>query len=312
MNSKIKIILKIFVSFSLLFLIFRGINFQTVLENFEQFNYWYLPLILILFILNYYFSSVRWKNLILHDNADKVSVTFLTKLYFVGSFFNNFMPTSIGGDVYKIYKLGKKIDNNADAFTATFMERFTGMLALVLISYFGLVQTLDFWISQLPLNVSSNPTLVVVFEVLLFSGFWIVALIGYFALKLFSKKIKMLNDIYTSLSKYSSSRRVVIDAILTSFLVQIVAILSHWYVLKAFDIQVDLFYALFIFPVIFLAGFFIPSLNGLGVQETLYISFLTPVGINSETALAASFAYQFIRLGVSLIGGIIYATNKND
>jgi hypothetical protein len=49
------------------------------------------------------------------------------------------MPTSIGGDVFKVYTLGKKLNNVSDAFSATFMERFTGLISLVFIAIFGLI-----------------------------------------------------------------------------------------------------------------------------------------------------------------------------
>jgi len=62
--------------------------------------------------------------LLIHEKSNEVSRLYLFKLYFVGAFFNNFMPTSIGGDVYKVYKLGKKIDSPVVGFSSVFTERF--------------------------------------------------------------------------------------------------------------------------------------------------------------------------------------------
>ena len=150
------LILKILISGILFYIIFSKIDKDVLLNNFGLLDKRFIPLLVGLIVANYYVSSIRWKFLLVHKNSENITVKYLTSLYFIGSFFNNFMPTSMGGDVYKIYALGKKIGNNADAFVATFMERFTGMIALILISYFGLVDTLDFLLSLLPNYILSN------------------------------------------------------------------------------------------------------------------------------------------------------------
>ena len=150
MKKYLNIFLKVVVSISLFYFLFSNIDVNSLITNFQLLDKRYLPLIFLLIVLNYVVSSIRWKQLLItKDKTTKnnISVRYLTSLYFIGSFFNNFMPTSMGGDVFKIYALGKKIKDNALAFTSTFMERFTGMVVLVLISYFGLVKTLDFWIT---------------------------------------------------------------------------------------------------------------------------------------------------------------------
>ena len=109
------------------------------------------------------------------------------------------MPTSVGGDVFKMVKLGQKIGNQAHAFSATFMERFTGVVALVIVSYYGLFKTLGFWIEQLPPEVSANTYLLLAFKILLFIGFWVAAAVGFLTLKVLSTKISIFEKIYRSL-----------------------------------------------------------------------------------------------------------------
>ena len=190
MSKKVKnTILKILVSAGLFAYLFFTTDKEKFVSALSSFNYNYIPLIILLLILNYVVSSFRWKTLILNENSEKVSVKYLTSLYFVGSFFNNFMPTSIGGDVYKVFKLGQKIEDNADAFTATFMERFTGVIALVLISYCGLLMDFNTWVNLLPLSITSNRGLVLFLEFLVFIGFWIGLVAGFVSMKFLAKKI---------------------------------------------------------------------------------------------------------------------------
>ena len=71
-------------------------------------------------------------------------------------------------------------------------------------------------------------------------------------------------------------------------------------------------YSMFALPLITLAGFFIPSLNGIGVQDALYVSMFSVVGISAESALTASVLYHILRLVVSLIGGVLYAFGLDE
>lgn len=311
MNKYRSLIIKILVSVILFYFIFSKIDKDILLQNFSLLDKRYIPLILLLIIGNYYVSSIRWKALLVHKNSENITVNYLTSLYFIGSFFNNFMPTSVGGDVYKVYALGKKINSKSDSFAATFMERFTGMIALVLISYFGLVKTLDFWLSQLPAYLLTSGFALWMFKFLLFFGFWIGILVLAYLVKMLSNKVKLIEKIVNSFTEYKGKYSVLGWALVTSLIVQIFSILSQYFIFTALGMSVPLAHAFFVLPVINLAGFFVPSLNGLGVQDALYIQFFGLVGVSSELALSASILYHLARLSVSLIGGVLYAFEKD-
>lgn len=288
-----KTLIKILVSATLLTFIFVKIDKKQFVENVSKVNPAYVPAILGLIVANYVISSIRWRYL-LTENKDKVSLTYLIRLYFEGSFFNNFMPTSIGGDVYKILKLKQKLNDTTVAFVSTFMERFTGVIALVIISSGALIKLLGVWGA-------------LIFFAAIFS---IPA--GYVFLGFVSKKVKKLQKIYNAITAYNKYPKVLLIALGTSFLVQLCSIATQYLVFLSIGGSFSFFYALFIFPIIILASFFIPSLNGMGVQDALYIQLIaqpTP-NLTAALALSASIIYHLARLLVSLLGGLSYAINK--
>ncbi|MBP7927977.1 flippase-like domain-containing protein, partial [Patescibacteria group bacterium] len=185
-----KLFLKVLVSAILLGLIFYKLDWSELASNIKLLDLRFVPLILTLLILNYVLSSVRWKALLIHNNSKDVSVGYLTKLYFVGAFFNNFMPTSIGGDVYKVYRLGKKINSTADAFSATFMERFTGVLALVTIAAFSLIKLYG------------------ALGILAIFGLFFGTISGFYFLKFMQTKNGKFKKLYDSMLVYKDSRGV--------------------------------------------------------------------------------------------------------
>lgn len=288
-----KTLIKIFVSTLLLAVIFVKADKKQFVENVLKVNPFYIPPILGLIALNYLISSIRWRYL-LTENKDKVSLFYLVRLYFEGSFFNNFMPTSIGGDVYKFLKLKQKLNNATVAFVSTFMERFTGVIALVIISSGALIKILGVWG-------------VLIFWAVIFS---IPA--GYITLSFLSTKINKFQKIYNAIKSYINYPKVLVIALITSFLVQLCSIATQYLIFVSIGGTFSFFYALFIFPVIILASFFIPSLNGMGVQDALYIQLIAQPNpnISDSLALSASILYHLARLLVSLVGGISYAVNK--
>jgi len=298
-----KLLLKVVVSLALFTIIFRNVSYESLADSFHKMDPIYLPVIFLLIVANYVVGAFRWKSFLIHENTGHVTVPYLINLYFIGAFFNNFMPTSVGGDVFKVYKLGKKIGNTTDAFTATFMERFTGVVALVLVSAMALIYLLKAW------------------GILVFAAFWLGMIVAFYALKFFAGKFEKINKIYQSFLMYKGNNKVLVIAFITSFVIQFIAIFTQYAVFSALGFNLPLLYSMFIIPVITLASFFIPSLNGVGVQDALYILFFGEaayiglfggVGVGTEVALSASIIYHLSRLFVSLIGGVLYALGKAD
>ncbi len=307
-----KTLIKITVSVALFSIILLQIDLAQLVQNLKLLDTKYVPLIITFLIGNYVISSIRWKKLLIFENTDDVTIKKLISLYLIGAFFNNFMPTSIGGDVYKVFKLGTLIKSKTNAFIATFMERFSGIIALVLISYYGLLNTLDFWIALLPESVSSNTPWLIGLKFLLFLGFWFGAVVGFICFKTLSKRSVKLGKLYDALILYRFKYSVLLWAFLTSFLVQFMSIFTQYFIFRALGIDLSFSYALLVLPVITMASFFIPSLNGVGVQDALYIKLFQVVGVSSELALSASIIYHLLRLLVSLLGGVFYVFEKDS
>jgi uncharacterized protein (TIRG00374 family) len=87
-------------------------------------------------------SSYRWQLLARPLGFTEPLGRFVT-LYFVGMFFNLFLPTSVGGDVVRAWLLAGRSGRRWTAAVSVFSERFTGLLTLLLIACFASVGNLD-------------------------------------------------------------------------------------------------------------------------------------------------------------------------
>lgn len=307
-------IIKIAVSTILFYIIYRqnNSNFSMVIANFGKFNFWYAPLVLFFIVLNYVIGAFRWKTLLVFENTKEVKVTELIGLYFKGAFFNNFMPTSIGGDVYKVVGLNQKIKNLSHSFASAFMDRFTGVVVLMLIALLSFPIALfkyDFFSEFIGIDITSMQAVGIAL------GFLILFVIGMFVglklLDLLAQKVEKLQKVNMALQEYVGSPKVVAKALGLSVLVQLVAIFTQYFVFMGLGVNIPVFFALMIFPIIALITFLPISLNGYGVQDGLYKYAFSFVGIADPISLSASLFYHISRLIISLIGGVLYAFEKN-
>ena len=65
--------------------------------------------------------------------AIKIELWRVYAFYNIGRFFNLILPISLGGDIVRIYQLGKFTGKNHTAAASVIVERFTGMLTLILL-----------------------------------------------------------------------------------------------------------------------------------------------------------------------------------
>ena len=229
----------------------------------------------------------------------------LLQLNFVGAFFNNFLPTTFGGDALRGYYLrqGSHI-SMAKAAACIIYERYTGMIVL-------------FWAASLAfilqsLGVISKTTWQVPQQLILFTH--IGSIITIFLVPFLPQINNLLfghsNWIYKKVIEpvvvYWHDLKLMTRILTLSILLQIFVLLCHFLIAMALGIKIPLSYYFVFYPMTTIAGFMIPSLNGLGIREGTYIYFLSKVHINSEQGLAFSVCWLIVLLITSFIGGLVY------
>lgn len=286
-SARQKLFFRILISVILLFILLSKVNFASVASHLRGANFWALAGAFALVCLNYFVSSYRWQGLAKVKGISAPLFGFV-RLYFIGAFFNNFLPTSVGGDVVKAYKLSQMTDKKVDAAVSVFMERFTGVVVLGLIS-------LGAFIYEFKLQA-----------VLVSMGLLLLGAVGVWLAPRIVKFHHLFKKAYDSIVIYRGEKAVLWQATWTSFLVQIIAITTQYLVFVALGVKVSYLYCLFVIPPITVASMLPISINGVGIQDVLFVLFFGPVGVSRGAALAVSFVYHILRLGSSLVGGILY------
>jgi uncharacterized membrane protein YbhN (UPF0104 family) len=136
----LKLLLKIAVTILCFWYISRKIDFNKAEDAVMKADWWWLLLSIAAFAFSKYLASFRlniyFRNIHIHlSNKQNI------KLYWLGMFYNLFLPGAISGDAYKVVLLTRKYDVSYKKITAAvLLDRFSGLLALGLIlSAYGVI-----------------------------------------------------------------------------------------------------------------------------------------------------------------------------
>jgi len=116
-----------------LFFLRRSVDFSEYWQKLTNINLGYFALAVVAFNLSKIIAAFRLNYY--YKMADVVvSAKFNVKLYYVGMFFNTFMPGSIGGDAYKVFFLKQHYDTKTKYLvSASLLDRLSGLCLLVVL-----------------------------------------------------------------------------------------------------------------------------------------------------------------------------------
>jgi uncharacterized membrane protein YbhN (UPF0104 family) len=178
LSKYLKLLLKLAVTIICFWYISKKIDFNAAKDAFLKANWLWLFLAVILLMLSKVFSALRlniyFRNIHIHlPEWENI------KLYWLGMFYNLFLPGSISGDAYKVVLLTRKYNvSYKKVSAAVLLDRFSGLLALGLIlSIYGVI-VLDKQLYDILLISGSLTALIVLYFIIRFyfkdflSGFW--------------------------------------------------------------------------------------------------------------------------------------------
>jgi hypothetical protein len=300
-------ILKVVVTFGLYAAVFYKVDRSAMWTKLGSAQLEWVALGVLCYAAGQWTSAWRWWILL---PPVRLAVPFLRMVafYFVGMFFNMFLPTIVGGDAVKAILLTRETGAPARSTVSVFMERNVGLLALFVIA------TSAAWLAP-PVRVLGLPVLWLV--VLLFAGF-IGANIVIFnprAYRVVDRLIALTpmatmrsraSSFYDALLPYRRAPGPLAASIALSFLFQGVVILVVFLNAKALSQDVPVLQLAVFVPLISLAGMLPVSVNGLGLREALYVLLFGRIGTPADVALLMALLYFAVTLIASLPGGIVY------
>ncbi len=110
-------------------------KWNSFIEHFRQMNIWIFVGTLCIFTLTHAIVGMRWW-LLLRSQSVFINLWVAVRLYFLGWFYNNFMPSSVGGDLIRAWYVTRHTEKRFEAALSVFVDRAIGLLSTLMIAAF--------------------------------------------------------------------------------------------------------------------------------------------------------------------------------
>ena len=304
--------LKAGVSVALLALLFSKVDVARLWTVARTASIPWLVLALALYFGMILVSAWRWGLLL---RAQHIVYPFrgLTSSFLVATFFNNFLPSNIGGDVIRINDTAPAAGSKTLATTVVLIDRGIGLLGLALVAAMGASAGLG------PAKVGP------VGPGMLWAGFGVAAMLATPALlnpEGFTRILQPLRVLHpewvgerlerltAALSRFKESPAALASCFVGAIGVQVT--LVGFYLAIAHSLQIPITFAQLavIVPISFIVQMVPVSMNGFGVREATFGFYFTRLGLPLESALLVSFIGAALVLLFSLSGGVAYVARQ--
>ena len=309
MKKKLFNFIRIFISLVLLsFLIYRNRdNFESILNSLKNLDIRFLIIALIIYSAGISCIVFRW-GILLKAHGYHIFRPFLWQASFIGWFFNMLLPSSIGGDFYRVYDLhkNKKVPMNEN-ISAVVMDRIIGTISgiiLLTITYFlGMFE----YISRNAVIIifSALGGVIVFFMVLFFPRFFRINVILR-RFRIFSKIRPKLKEFHDRLISYRYKIKYLLAALFFSLLLQTFFITSYFFVNLSLGLKMKYQMLLFTQPFTALASGVPIAIGGMGIRENALAFAIESFGVSRADATLFSLIMLSIILLNALVGGLIY------
>ncbi len=306
--------IRVVISVALIGYLLATANLGELFAMLRSWHAMYFVIAVLIGVLRNVVFAVRWK-VTLGVSGIQVPFPTLIKFYFVGTFFNLFLPTALGGDVVRGYDLAVYSGKRMGAATSVLVERIVGFFALAFIALLALLLG-----SSVGSRVIEDTTVTTVI---------LVACLSYFALAMvvFNARImkglagmlqfiklwgigERLGRLVDSLHAFTAHKVVLWQCFVLSLVCQVLGILAAYALAWAINLKLAPAYFFMVLPMIWIITMVPISISGLGVREGAFVFFFTKVGVSDSAALLLSFLNfsQLIVLG--LMGGMVYLLSQ--
>jgi uncharacterized protein (TIRG00374 family) len=316
----ISYLLRFIVAGTALYLAFRGENYKQVAEVLLGLNLWVFAGAIGVYILGQLVFVSRW-SLLLRVQSIRIGFWPAVRLHFLGLFYNNCLPGSIGGDLPRAWYVTKHTDKKLAAALSVFVDRVIGLIGMFIMAFgcywFIPEETRKGGFSfSFKLNIFSRiaeyksvflwlaAALVVVIVLFVSNrkgrnwlrrGFEVIERHG----------LSVLGKVRQSIRIYCHKWPAIIGALLLTFCCQGMTVVAMWLVGSQIGIDVPAKYYFVFFPISWLLGAVPISVGGLGIMEGwLKVMFMQVGTMSGEDALALALCQRLIFLLASLPGSV--------
>ncbi len=256
-------------------------------------------------------GCVRWRMLIGHLGL-VIPMRQALPSYYLGMFFNNFLPTGVGGDLARTVHLKLHGHGIKPLISSALADRTIGLAVMLLLGGISLLLSPE-------LRIDPDRKLYL-------AGLIALGLAGGFALFWFSNRLPLENlsrryqhtrlrrgaiEVVHLLTTYRTALRGVFAAVLMSVVMQSLVIVAYYLLARGVGIELSLVTFFAFVSMVQVAASLPISLGGLGVREGVLVALLAGVGVDIQLGVALSLLFLLTLWLCSLPGAAVLVFAKS-
>ncbi len=250
-------------------------------------------------------SAFRWQRVLATLDVSAPLLR-LTRHYLASLFVGNFLPSTVGGDVLRITRVGAETGDSAAPFASVVLERLSGWIVLPGLTFAGLLINPTLRQQGRATAVAAGvgaATLIALGAVLFAAGHPRVGrrVSGAEGWRRFT------GAIHLGVDRFRRRPQLALNVIAASVVYQACVLVSVFLAGKALDIDVGFTAILAFFPIVAIVQTLPITIGGLGVREGALYLFLEPLGVTSGQAISLGVLVYALTLIVSLAGAPAFA-----
>ena len=292
--------LKFIVSAALIWFLISNFELGSAVDRFDNINYLYIFGAVLIFAALLFNNTVRWMIVLNAIYAD-LSFGKAFKILWISYFFNQTLPSTIGGDAYKIYLVRKTGIELKSAITGVMLERAVAFLGLIFLVILGQPFLLA--------HIEDDPAK------FLFPLLAVVSMFGIIALLLLDrlpKRLQAMTIIRGLLHLASDAKRLFLSpqhaskAIILGISGNILIAMLAYFTFCALSVDVSILDCLVLIPPVILFITLPISIAGWGVREGAMVGAFALVGVLEGDAFVVSVLFGLLNIIFSLPGGLLW------
>ncbi len=290
----------------LIYFIYTKLDQERLIGGIESIDWLYVFFAFLTVILNRVLMAYKWDILLRSKNIYS-GYFYILKVMFIGNFLGMFLPTSVGGDITRIYYLTKGNVAKEESVSSVLIDRLTGFFSLFTMALLGLF--LSYSILQDKMLLFAIISLFAIFMVTMTILFnirlaeWLghkfknISFIG--------KVLAQIKSFYVSIVDYRNNLPVLYKTIFISFVVNFIRVIQTYLLFVAVGANIQFIHVLMFVPISLVITQLPISIAEIGIKEGIYVYLFSTVGIDMALSFLASVIGTILQF-VAIIPGFLF------
>ena len=301
MRRPLLLLLKAAISILLLYISLRAVNLGVLGERLSRFEPGWIAAALALLAGQVVLLALRWRAIVTLCGVN-LARTAALRISFIALFFNQVLPSTVGGDAARIWLLARRGGGWASATYSVLIDRIAGVFALALVVIACLPWTLSL------IHDPIARALLLLIGCGAVAGAFVFMAIGILRWRLLDRWALTRHMVEVSRIAWRLCRSWHSVALVgaASFAIHLLTISAAWCIVQSVAASAGFALLLFLIPPVLLVATIPVSIAGWGVREGSMVVAFAYAGLAQSDGLIVSVLIGLATFALGAIGGIVW------